>query len=174
VNDRAGNPVPAVPIAVRPSSGSASLRAPATDSAGRVAVAWTLGPAAGTQRLSASAQGVERPLEITAQARAGRADKATLEGLPASAPAGRPLAQPVTVMVIDAYGNGVAGTLVAFTSRSGKLTPGRARTDSTGRAAARWVLGPAAGDQQVEAAVKESGLRATGKVRAVAAGKRKR
>ena len=173
VNDRAGNPVPAVPIAVRPSGGSASLRAPATDSAGRVAVTWTLGPAAGTQRLTASAQGVDRPLEITAHARAGRADKATFEGLPASAPAGRQLAQPVAVIVTDAYGNGVAGTLVAFTSRSGKLTPGRARTDSTGRAAVRWVLGPAAGDQQVEATVKESGLRATGRVPAVTAGKRK-
>jgi hypothetical protein len=174
VNDRAGNPVPGVPIAVRPSSGSASLGSPATDSAGRVAIAWTLGPAAGTQRLSASAQGVDRPLEITAQVRAGRAGKATLEGLPASATAGQPLTQPVAVIVTDAYGNGVAGTQVAFTSRSGKLTPGRARTDSTGRAAVRWLLGPAIGDQQLEATVKESGLRTAGKVRAVAPGKRKR
>ena len=37
------------------------------------------------------------------------------------------------------------GALVVFSSRSGKLTRARARTDSAGRAVARWALGPAAG-----------------------------
>ena len=174
VADRAGNPVPGIPVAVRPSGGSVSLRAPVTDSMGRVAVVWTLGPSAGVQRLGASAQGVERAVELTAQARPGRAEKAALEGVPASAPAGRPLAEPVAVVVTDGYGNAVPGALVMFASRSGKLTPSRVRTDSAGRAAVRWLLGPAVGDQQLEATVKESGTRVTGRVRALPAGKRKR
>jgi len=173
VTDRGGNPVPGVPVGVRLSSGSVSQRAPVTDSTGRVAILWTLGSAAGAQRLSASAEGVERTLEITADARPGRADRATLEGLPTSAPAGRALAQPVTLVVADAFGNAVPGAQVVFTTRSGKLTPGRVRTDSAGRAAAHWLLGSAAGDQQLEAMVQENGKRVTGKVRAVTTGKRK-
>jgi hypothetical protein len=174
VGDRAGNPVPGIPVAVRPSSGAVSLRAPVTDSLGRIAVVWTLGPSAGVQRLSASAQGVERAVELTAQARPGRPDKVALEGLPVSAPAGRPLAQPVAVVVADGYGNAVPGALVVFASRTGKLTPTRVRTDSAGRAVVRWLLGPVTGDQQLEATVTESGKRVTGKVHAVPPGKRKR
>ena len=173
VRDQGGNPVPGVAVALRPSSGSVSLKAPVTDSAGRVAVVWTLGTSAGGQRLGASAQGVEHAVEISAQARPGRAAKVSLEGVPASAPAGRPLAQPVTALVADVYGNVVPGALVVFSSRSGKLTPGRVRTDSSGRAVARWALGPAAGEQQLEAIMQSGGPRATAKVRAVAAAKRK-
>jgi Bacterial Ig-like domain (group 1). len=126
---------------------------------------------AAAQRLG---RGRRADAEITADARPGRADRATLEGLPASAPAGRALAQPVTLVVADAFGNAVPGAQVVFTTRSGKLTPGRVRTDSAGRAAAHWLLGTAAGDQQLEAMVQESGKRVTGKVRAVTTGKRKR
>jgi Big-like domain-containing protein len=167
LSDRAGNPVPGISVTVRPSSGSVSLRAPVTDSSGRVAVVWTLGPTAGPQRLLASAPGVERPVEFTALARPGKPDKVVLEGLPPSATAGRTLAQPVAVVVSDGYGNAVSGALVVFASRSGKVTPSRARTDSTGRATARWLLGAAPGEQQLEATV--GGRRAVGKVRAVSA-----
>jgi hypothetical protein len=167
LSDRAGNPVPGIPVTVRPSSGSVSLRAPVTDSSGRVAVVWTLGPTAGPQRLLATAPGVERAVEIAALASSGKAEKVVLEGLPPSATAGRALAQPVAVVVSDAYGNAVPGALVLFTSRSGKVTPSRVRTDSTGRALARWLLGATPGEQQLEATV--GGRRVAGKVRAVGA-----
>jgi hypothetical protein len=169
VSDRAGNPVPGIPVTLRPSSGSVSMRAPVTDSSGKAAVVWTLGPAAGPQRLLASAPGVDRQVEIAAVARPGKAEKVVLEGVPPSAPAGRALAQPVAIVVSDGYGNAVSGALVVFSSRSGRVTPSRARTDSTGRAAVRWLLGSAPGDQQLEAVVKESGRRVVGKVRAVKA-----
>jgi hypothetical protein len=182
VSDLAGNPVPGVAVTLRPSNGSVAVRAPVTDSLGRVAVSWTLGPAAGAQRITASAQGIERVVELTAQARPGPAAKTVLEGVPASSPAGRPLAQPVTLTVTDAHGNGVAGAPVVFTSRSGKVTPGKARTDSAGRAETRWQLGSLAGEQVLEATVKGGGQRVAATVRAVAppkgravaAGKRKR
>jgi hypothetical protein len=171
VSDRAGNPVPGVPVSVRVSSGTASIEATATDSLGLVAVTWTLGTAAGTQRITASARGVERTAELSVQARPGPGAKAVLGTLPANAPVGRPL--PVSMVVSDAYGNPVPGASVGFLSRTGKLTPSRARTDSLGRVESRWTLGPKAGVQVLEATVKDGGIRVTGSVRA-AAGSRKR
>lgn len=171
VSDRAGNPVPGVAVTLRASNGSVAVRAPVSDSMGRVPVSWTLGPAAGAQRLTASVPGIERVVELTAQARPGPAAKTVLEGVPASSPAGLPLAQSVALTVTDAHGNGVAGALVAFTSRSGKVTPSKVRTDSAGRAETRWQLGSAPGAQVLEAAVKGSSQRATAEVRAVAPAK---
>jgi hypothetical protein len=173
VADRHGNPVAGVRISLRPGQGTVAERTAVTDSTGRVELAWTLGPAAGLQRLAASAQGVEAPLEVVARATAGAPAKLVLEGLPAAATVSRPLPQPVRVLVADAHGNAAAGASVAFSTRSGAVTPARARTDSTGRAQARWVLGTRAGEQVVEVLVKEGGLRASGSVRATAAPKRK-
>jgi adhesin/invasin len=173
VADRHGNPVAGVRISLRPGQGTVAERTAVTDSTGRVELAWTLGPAAGLQRLATSAQGVEAPLEVVARATAGAPARLVLEGLPAAATVSRALPQPVRVLVTDAHGNAAAGASVVFSTRSGAVTPARARTDSTGRAQARWVLGTRAGEQVVEAMVKEGGLRASGSVRATAAPKRK-
>ncbi len=174
VSDRAGNPVPGVRITVRPASGSVRERVIPSDSTGRAGIAWTLGAAAGAQRLSASAEGVERPVELTAVARPGPVAKLTLQGVPATAVAGQAIEHPVEAFVVDAFGNPVAGALVTFAAKSGNVTPARARADSAGRVAVRWVLGPAAGEQRIEAAVKDAGKRATGAVRATAVARRKR
>jgi hypothetical protein len=174
VTDRHGNPVANVRVSLRPGQGTVAERTAVTDSTGRVEVAWTLGPVAGLQHLTASAQGVEAPLDVTARAMAGTPARLALEGVPAAATVGRPLPQPVRVFVTDVHGNAAAGASVVFSTRSGALTPARARTDSAGRAQTRWVLGTRAGDQIVEVVVKESGLRASGSVRATAAPKRKR
>jgi hypothetical protein len=174
VTDGAGNPVPGVTVTLRATNGSVRERAPATDSTGRVTAAWTLGPSAGAQHLTVAAEGVEHPIELTAQARPGPAAKLSLEGAPATAIAGQPLARPLDAMALDAYGNPVVGALVTFTSKTGKVTPARARTDSAGRATARWTLGPTAGDQRIEALLKEGGKRASMTVRATAPPRRKR
>ena len=76
VADRHGNPVPGVRVSLRPGQGTVAERTAVTDSTGRVEAAWTLGPAAGLQHLTASAQGVEAPLEVTARAMAGTPAKA--------------------------------------------------------------------------------------------------
>jgi adhesin/invasin len=174
VTDRSGNPVPGVAVSLRPVSGSVHERTAVTDSTGRISVAWILGPAVGLQRLTASAAGVERALELTAQVRAGPTAKVALESLPATAPGGEPLPRPVAAVVTDAHGNPVAGALVTFTWKGGKVSPSRARTDDAGRAAARWTLGPTAGEQRIEVAVKDAGIRASGTVRATAPARRRR
>jgi hypothetical protein len=173
VTDRAGNAVPGVAVAVRPSTGSVDERTAVSDSIGRATLVWTLGPAAGPQRLAASARGVERPGALVVLARPGSATHLALDALPVSAPAGRPLA-PVSVTVTDSFRNPVPNALVLFSSRSGKVWPTRARTDASGRAQVRWTLGAAPGEQQVQASVKEGGRRVTGKTRATAPSKRKR
>ena len=174
VTDRGGNPVPGVAVSLRPASGSVRERAAVSDSTGRVTLAWTAGPVAGLQRLTASAEGVERPVDLTAQVRAGPAAKVVLEGIPATAAAGQPLAQPVEAGVSVGYGNAVAGVVVAFAGKSGKVAPSRTRTDDAGRASARWTLGSSAGEQRVEVLLKESGVRASGVVRATAPARRRR
>jgi hypothetical protein len=173
VTDRHGNPVAGVRVSLRPGQGTVGERTVVTDSNGRVEVAWTLGAGAGLQHLTASAQGVEAPVDVTARAMAGTPARLVLEGVPAAATVSRPLAQPVRVLVTDAHGNAAAGASVVFSTRSGAVTPARARTDSAGRAQTRWVLGTRAGDQVVEVVVKEGGLRASGTVRATVAPKRK-
>jgi hypothetical protein len=171
VTDRSGNPVPGATVTVQPASGSVRVRALVTDSLGRAAVAWTLGPTAGAQRLRASVAGVERPLELTSDARPGAGAKVTLDGVPASGTAGRTLPRPITIAVTDSFGNTVAGALVVFTVSAGKVVPARARTDDDGGAAVRWTLGNTPGDHRLEATVREGGSRAGAKVRAVSAGK---
>jgi len=173
VTDRHGNPVAGVRVTLRPGQGTVAERTAITDSTGRVDAAWTLGPAAGPQHLTASAQGVEAPLEVTARAMAGTPARLVLEGVPAAATVSRPLPQPVRALVTDAHGNAAAGASVVFSTRSGAVTPARVRTDSAGRAQARWVLGTRAGEQVVEVVVKDGGLRASGSVRATVAPKRK-
>ena len=173
VADRHGNAVPDVRVTLRAIQGAVADRTATTDSAGRIVVLWTLGSTAGPQHLSATALGVSAPLEIAVRAAAGPPARAALEGVPATATVGRALPQPVRVLVTDAQGNPTPGASVLFTTRSGTLTPSRSRTDSTGRAETRWVLGPRAGDQIVDVVVKEGGIRAAGRIRAGAAPKRK-
>ena len=173
VADRHDNAVPDVRVTLRPAQGAVAERTATTDATGRITVAWTLGSAAGDQRLSATAVGVSAPLEVNVRAAAGPPAKAVLEGVPPTATVGRALPQPVRVLVTDAQGNPTPGASVQFTTKSGTVTPSRARTDSTGRAQARWVLGARAGDQIVDVVVKEGGIRAAGRIRAGAAPKRK-
>jgi hypothetical protein len=173
VADRHGNAVPDVRVTLRPAQGTVVDRTATTDSLGRITVQWTLGGTAGLQHLSATALGVDAPLELAVRAAAGLPAKAAVEGVPATATAGRALLQPVRVLVTDAQGNPTPGASVRFTARAGTVTPSRSRTDSTGRAQTRWVLGPRAGDQAVDVVVKEGGIRTAARIRAGAAPKRK-
>jgi len=174
VTDRADNPVEGATVQVRAAAGTVAERSLVSDSTGRVTVHWTLGPVAGPQRLAASVQGLDRPTEVIAQARAGAVAHLALDGVPTAAPAGTVLPQPVTVLVTDSLRNPVGGALITFASRAGKLSAARVRTDSTGRARTRWTLGPAAGEQRLEVVDKRSGERVAATVRATAKRPRKR
>ena len=128
---------------------------------GRVEPAWTLGSAAGSQRLVASADGVRLSLEVLARATAGAPAKAVLEGVPATATVGRPLPQPIRVLVTDAHGNPAAGASVVFSTRSGDGdTDAGAHRQRRARAGALDAGQHARVSRSWRCVVKEGGLRA--------------
>lgn len=63
--------------------------------------------------------------------------------------AGRPLAEPIVVRVVNAKGAPVAGATVNFLATQGMADPRQARTDATGHASAVWTLGRTEGPQQL-------------------------
>jgi hypothetical protein len=68
---------------------------------------------------------------------------------------GAPLPAPLVVRVVSSGGAGVSGRRVAFLpigeGSADRLEPDTALTNSSGEASSTWVLGPQAGQQQVEA-----------------------
>src|SRR5215208_1962210 len=169
VLDRAGNPVAGASVALAPSAGSVADSTAETDSLGIARVWWTLGRAAGPQKLTARVRGIASPVVVTAVARPRAAANLELAGAPDSAAAGRALAKPVTITVTDAYGNPVADARVRFTADAGGSATARTlMTDERGRATTRWTLGRSTAEQSPAAEVNAE-ARGTVRVHAVAA-----
>lgn len=161
VVDRAGNGVLGTTLHIASTSGSVSDSVLTTDSTGHAHVAWTLGRAAGTQHLWVRADGLRRPLEITALARALAAANVAFLAAPSEGTPGRALPQPVRARITDAYGNPVENVLVIFRARSGNVTPTRVMTDAHGIATTRWTLGPKTALQELVASVRGTDVHGT-------------
>jgi hypothetical protein len=158
VVDRAGNPVPEVPVKLQTASGTLSDSVVSTDSVGRVTVPWTLGRTAGVQQLTAHIEGIERAIEISVRAKAaGPANLAFVSPKPGTA--GKAV-QSLDVDLTDAYGNPVADQPVVFSSKSGSVSPARVMTDAAG-ARTRWTPGSKVGKRSLLAVVKGTDARAT-------------
>jgi hypothetical protein len=169
VADHFDNGIPGVAVRLEPGSGTVPDSGVTTDSAGRVVVRWTLGPAAGGQKLVAKALGVEKPLEVTATATVGAVAKAAFASpAPSSATVGRLLAPQPALIVTDAHDNPIAGATVTFTVTAGRVTPAAVKTDATGRAVTKWTLGATPGTQRLTAVVKGTPARAQLQVKTVA------
>ena len=152
VLDKAKNPVPGVTITLLPAAGEVAESTVTTDSTGRALVAWTLGRKAGTQRLTARVEGVERPIEVSARARpAGPANLAFAQPKPGTE---KRAVQSLDVDLTDGYGNPVADQPVVFSTRFGSVSPARVMTDAKGRAHTRWTPGSKDGKRTLLAAVK--------------------
>ncbi|HUF25596.1 MAG TPA: Ig-like domain-containing protein [Gemmatimonadaceae bacterium] len=169
VADSLGNAVADVKVTLAASAGALAEKELRTDSAGTVTVDWTLGRAAGVQRITARADGVEKPVEVKATATPAPPANVVFADLPADAPAGRRLSDTVWVTVTDGFGNAVPNVPVVFAIRTGALTTARAMTDARGRAATRWTLGAAAGAQTLTATVRGTDVKSARAVRARAA-----
>jgi hypothetical protein len=130
-----------------------------SDSTGRVLVAWTLGRTAGAQHLTAKVEGIERPIEVSARAKAaGPANLAFVTPKPGTSAR---TVQSLDVDLTDAYGNPVADQPVVFTTKFGTVSPARVMTDTKGRAHTRWTPGAKTGKRTLMAAVKGSDARTT-------------
>ena len=159
VLDRAGNEVPGVPVTLLPGTGSVTDSVLTTDSTGRVKVSWALGRTIGAQHLTARVEGVERPIEISARARAaGPANLAFVTPKPGTATRA---VQSLDVDLTDAYGNAVADQPVVFSTKFGSVSPARVMTDAHGRAHTRWTPGSKTGKRTLLAVVKGTEARAT-------------
>jgi hypothetical protein len=157
VVDRGGNPVPGVAVTLLPSTGTLVDSAPATDSMGRVRISWTLGRSAGLQRMTARVEGITRPVEISARARASA--PANLAFVAPKPGTGNRAIQSLDVDLTDAYGNPVADQPVVFSTKFGSVSPSRVMTDGHGRAHTRWTPGSKVGQRTLLAAVKGTDAR---------------
>ncbi|MFP5353587.1 MAG: hypothetical protein ACLGIK_00290 [Gemmatimonadota bacterium] len=145
VRDAYGNAIPRIPVRfVAGSGGAASPEAVKTDASGTARVLWTLGSLAGTQSLVVMADSAT--ITVEAMAHAG-----TMARVVNIDPVARRTSAGDTILVrlraLDAFGNGVEGTAVAFSvsAGGGEVAPARIESDSTGLAEARWRTGTVAG-----------------------------
>src|SRR6185369_11140376 len=151
VTDSAGRVLSDVPVLWHALDGTVEPLAPRTDSAGIARARWTLGPAAGAQRLRAqvgSAHGGSTipPVTISATALAGAAARmVVVSGDRQRGTVGAPLRRPIVVRVLDAAGNGVANASLVASIASGTLLDSLVRTDANGTATLGWTLGRSAG-----------------------------
>jgi hypothetical protein len=163
ITDTTGRVLPDVPVSWHALDGTAEPLAPRTDSTGIARARWTLGRAAGTQRLRAqvgTAHGGASipPVTFTATALAGPAARmVVLSGDRQRGTVGAPLRRPIIVRVLDAAGNGVADAALVVSVPSGTLLDTLVRTDSSGSAVLDWTLGRSAGSNTL-------GVRQTGSV----------
>lgn len=159
VVDRAGNEVPGVPVMLLPASGTVADSVLTTDSTGRARLSWTLGRTAGVQHLTVKVEGIDRPIEITARARAaGPANLAFATPKPGTE---KRSVQSLDVDLTDAYGNPVADQPVVFSTKFGSVAPARVMTDAKGRAHTQWTPASKVGKRTLVAAVKGTDARAT-------------
>jgi hypothetical protein len=161
VADKLGNPVPGVRVALSTENGTLGDTAAVTDSSGNVTARWTLSRTAGPQRLTMRVDGIDRRVDVTANAIPASAANLALASEAMSGTTGKSLGAPVIATVTDSYGNPVADAPVVFSAKSGSTSPVRIVTDSHGRAQTRWTLGRTAGEQALVAVVKGHDVRGT-------------
>ena len=161
VADAASNPLDGVTVTFAVTSGTVNPASAITDDRGEARTRWTLGPAAGSQVLTATVDG-GASVQITATASAGRAANiAVSAGDNQSASAGSAVATNPSVVVRDANNNPVVGAAVVFTAviGGGQVTDPVRVTNAQGIATVgQWRLGSTAGPQTLSAQVTEVGV----------------
>lgn len=163
VTDGFGNPVARVPITwTVEGGGSVSVALVETDEDGRARVERTLGPTIGRQTTIAMSEGLAgSPTTFVHTAVAGDASRLIIvSGNNQTAASGSPLPAPLVVRLVDAEGNGVDRTAVAWVvaTGGGNATPDNSTTDSEGFASAQWTLGETLGHQRLDAVVSGVGV----------------
>src|SRR5262245_13405471 len=160
VRDQFNNPVAgvAVTVAVAAGGGTADPTTSVTTDANGVAAvtSWTLGPTAGSNTLTATADGlVGSPVSFTATGASGAATQVALRaGDGQTATVATAVAIAPAVIVRDQFNNPVAGVEVTFAvaSGDGSVNGATQTTDAAGIAVAgSWTLGNAAGSNTLPA-----------------------
>ncbi|MEP6778418.1 MAG: leishmanolysin-related zinc metalloendopeptidase [Gemmatimonadaceae bacterium] len=130
---------------------------------------WTLGPTAGAQTLTATANNLQ-PTVITAQAAPGPVQALVVLGNAQTAVVNNAVTSAPSVRAVDSYGNAVPGITITFTvtSGNGTLTGATQVSNADGIATAgSWTLGTLAGDQTIRANTTTNNISATLTARAI-------
>jgi Big-like domain-containing protein len=159
VKDQSGNSLPGVSVTVTAGTGSGSVSATqmTTDGNGQVSVNWTLGTVAGTDTLVAQVASLAA-LDVVATATPDvPASIAIVTGDDQTGQIGTALAAPLTVKVVDRYGNPVPNVTVTFADdANGTLAATTVTTDASGMASDTITLGPNVGTDDVTASIQTS------------------
>ena len=163
VTDGFGNPVAGVPITWEAvGGGSVSENLVPTDEDGRARVDRILGPTVGQQTTVASSEGLAgSPVTFVHTAVAGDAFLLTVfSGDDQTGEAGAQLPADLVARLIDSQGNGVPNTAITWVPAIGGGTPNpqNTTTDNDGYTSTQWTLGPALGDQRMDAVVSGVGV----------------
>ncbi len=142
-----------VVFAVTQGGGVLSAGAAVTGADGLASVAWTLGAAAGNQRVTATVSGVS-PLSFNATANPGPASKVTvLSGNNQAAPPGTSLTDSLRLKVTDQFDNPIKDVTIVWAALGdgGSTSPAVTVTNVLGVAATQWTLGATGGPKSVRA-----------------------
>jgi VCBS repeat-containing protein len=161
VGDALGRPVEGqvVAFSVNAGGGQVTPASVNTGTDGKASVAWTLGGAAGQQKLRATVTGDGVPdgllVDFSAIAVSGvGANIVLVSGDHQTAAVRSALPESLVVRVSDALDNPVAGVEVTWdVGGGGSISPTSVTTDGSGLAAAQRVLGNTAGPQTASASV---------------------
>lgn len=148
VSDAFGNPVPNVVVSFTAAGGTVAKTTATTDASGAASAGvWTLGTVSGARTMTAAVAGAGE-IVFTATAVAGPAADMTMAGGNQSALVGALVPVSPSVRIVDAFGNGVPGVSVVFSSGvgGGVVTGATATTDANGSATVgSWRLGTVPG-----------------------------
>jgi VCBS repeat-containing protein len=128
-----------------------------TGTDGLATATWTLGAAAGQQRVQARVSGTDVPADLLVKFNASAVSGSgsaleVVSGDNQTAPVRSALADSLVVKVADALGNPVAGIQVQWTAvGGGSISPASVTSGADGLAKAERVLGSASGTQSAEA-----------------------
>lgn len=159
ITDQFGNAVAGTAVTFAVATGGGSITgANATSNASGVAAvgSWTLGPAVGSNTLTATSGALNgSPVTFTATGNPGNAtDIALVSGNGQSGTVNTALAAPFVVQVTDVNGNPVPGVTVGWAAvGGGSMNPASSVTDGSGLASSTRTLGTTAGSQSANAAV---------------------
>jgi hypothetical protein len=154
VQDQSGKPISGVTVTWTASSGATSSPESVSDSTGQVSTTWTLGTAAGSAMLSASAAGVNSVTVLATATPGAPASVAVVSGDAQSGAAGTALSAALGVKVTDAYGNPVPNVTVQWTDDAGgAFATATSVTGADGVAQDVLTLGATAGVDDVTASV---------------------
>lgn len=165
VTDDAGQGVSGVTVtwAVAAGGGTLSSASAQTNSTGQASVTLTLGDGAGTNRVTASAEGLSgSPVAFTANGVAP-ASVEVVSGDAQEARISKSVADPLVVLVKGTDGPPLPGATVQWsvTGGGGSLSDNTTATDDAGQAAVTLTVGPAVGANTAEASVSGVGTSAS-------------